>query len=91
MHKLCLGLIIICFYLSEPIIAKQDFEIEKYNNQSSTIKNQITQTLLQDIFINLIPTTLVKNQNWNEYIVISGYTLADNYYRKNQENVDFMD
>ena len=83
MHKLCLGLIIICFYLSEPIIAKQDFEIEKYNNQSSTIKNQITQTSLPNVFLNLIPTTPIKNHNWNEYIVISGNNFANNNYREN--------
>jgi hypothetical protein len=82
MHKLCFGLIILCFYLSEPII-------EKYSNQSSTIKNQITQTSLPDVFPKLIPATPVKNQNWNEYIVISGSNFVNNNYREKQENVDF--
>lgn len=79
MHKLCFGLIILCFYLSEPII-------EKYSNQSSTIKNQITQTSLPDVFPNLIPTTPVKNHNWNEYIVISGSNFVNNNYREKKEN-----
>jgi hypothetical protein len=65
MHKFFFGLIILCFYLSEPIIAK-------YNNQSSTIKNDITQSALPYVFPNLIPTTPIKNHNWNEYIVVSG-------------------
>jgi hypothetical protein len=82
MHKFFFGLIIICFYLSEPIIAK-------YSNQSSTIKNEITQTMLPDFFPNLIPTTPVKNNNWNEYIVISGNNFANNNYRENKENIDF--
>jgi hypothetical protein len=79
MHKLCLGLIILCFYLSEPII-------EKYSNQSNILKNEITQTSLPDFFTNLIPATPVKNHNWNEYIVISGSNFVNNNYREKQEN-----
>ena len=79
MHKLCFGLIILCFYLSEPII-------EKYNNQSNMLKNQITQTSFPNIFPNIIPSTPSKNQNWNEYIVISGSNFVNNNYRENQEN-----
>lgn len=75
MHKLYFGLIILCFYLSEPII-------EKYSNQSNMLKNEITQTSLPDVFSNLIPTTPIKNHNWNEYIVISGNNFANNNYRK---------
>ena len=82
MHKLYFVLIILCFYLSEPIISKQDFEVEKYSNQSNMLKNQITQTSLPDVFSNLIPTTPIKNHNWNEYIVISGNNFANNNYRK---------
>ena len=78
MHKFFFGLIIICFYLSEPII-------EKYNNQSSILRNQITQTSFPNIFPNLIPATPVKNQNWNEYIVISGSNFVENNYRENGE------
>jgi hypothetical protein len=81
MHKLCFGLIILCFYLSEPII-------EKYSNQSNMLKNDIIQTSSPDVLLNLIPTTPVKNQNWNEYIVISGSNFANNNYRENQENVE---
>jgi hypothetical protein len=88
MHKLFFGLIIICFYLSEPIISKQDFEIEKYRNQSSMLKNGIVQTLSSYVFPNLIPTMPVKNQNWNEYIVISGNNFANNNYRENKENIE---
>ena len=77
MHKLYLGLIIICFYLSEPII-------EKYSNQSNMLKNEITQTSFPDFFLNLIPTTPIKNHNWNEYIVISGNNFANNNYREKQ-------
>ena len=80
MHKLYLGLIIICFYLSEPII-------EKYSNQSNILKNEITQTSLPDFFLNLIPTTPIKNHNWNEYIVISGSNFAENLVEQ-LENVE---
>ena len=76
MHKFCFGLIILCFYLSESIIVKQDFEVEKYSNQSDIISSPY-------VFPNLIPTTPVKNQNWNEYIVISGSNFANNNYREN--------
>ena len=75
MHKLYFGLIILCFYLSEPII-------EKYSNQSNMLKNEITQTSLPDVFPNLIPTTPIKNHNWNEYIVISG----SNFVNDQKEN-----
>jgi hypothetical protein len=78
MHKLCFGLIILCFYLSEPII-------EKYSNQSNILKNKITYTSLPDVFPKLIPATPVKNQNWNEYIVISGSNFVNNNYRENVE------
>jgi hypothetical protein len=80
MNKLYLGLIIICFYLSEPII-------EKYSNQSNMLKNEITQTSLPDVFSNLIPTTPIKNHNWNEYIVISGSNFAENLVEQ-LENVE---
>ena len=80
MHKLYLGLIIICFYLSEPII-------EKYSNQSNILKNEITQTSFPDFFLNLIPTTPIKNHNWNEYIVISGSNFAENLVEQ-LENVE---
>ena len=80
MHKLYFGLIILCFYLSEPII-------EKYSNQSITIKNEITQTLLPVFFPNLIPTTPIKNHNWNEYIVISGNNFANNLIKR-LENIE---
>jgi len=75
MHKFFFGLIILCFYLSEPIIVK-------YNNQSSILRNQITQTSFPNIFPNLIPATSVKNQNWNEYIVISGNIFAENLVKQ---------
>ena len=80
MHKLYLGLIIICLYLSEPII-------EKYSNQSNILKNEITQTSFPDFFLNLIPTTPIKNHNWNEYIVISGSNFAENLVEQ-LENVE---
>ena len=41
--------------------------------------------------IHLIPATPVKNQNWNEYIVISGSNFVNNNYREKQENVDFLE
>ena len=84
MHKLCLGLIILFFCLSESIIVKQDMEVEKYSNQSDII------TSLPNVFPNLIPTIPVKNHNWNEYIVISGNIFANNY-RENKENDDFIE
>ena len=80
MHKLYFGLIILCFYLSEPII-------EKYSNQSNMLKNEITQTSLPDVFSNLIPTTPIKNNNWNEYIVISGNNFAENLIEQ-LENIE---
>jgi hypothetical protein len=52
------------------------------------LKNDIIQTSSPDVLLNLIPTTPVKNQNWNEYIVISGSNFANNNYRENQENVE---
>jgi hypothetical protein len=30
----------------------------------------------------LIPTTPIKNENWNEYIVLSGNNFMNNYYIK---------
>lgn len=30
----------------------------------------------------LIPTTPIKNENWNEYIVLSGNNFINNYYIK---------
>jgi hypothetical protein len=30
----------------------------------------------------LIPTTPIKNENWNEYIVLSGNNFPNNYYIK---------
>ena len=32
--------------------------------------------------IHLIPATLTKNENWNEYIVLSGNNFLNNYYIK---------
>jgi hypothetical protein len=68
---------------------KQDFEIEKYRNQSSMLKNGIVQTLSSSVFPDIIPTMPFKNQNWNEYIVISGSNFANNNYRENKKNIDF--
>ena len=87
MNKLCLGLIIFCFYLSDSIIMKQDFEIEKYRNQSIMLKNELIQTLSSYVFPNLISTIPVKNKNWNEYIVISGSNFAENLVEQ-LENVE---
>jgi len=84
MNKFCFGLIILCFYLSESIIVKQNFEVEKYSNQSDI-------TLAPYIFPNIIPIITVKNHNWNEYIVISGNIFANNNYRENKENDDFIE
>ena len=51
------------------------------------LKNEITQTSLPDVFSNLIPTTPIKNHNWNEYIVISGSNFAENLVEQ-LENVE---
>ena len=32
--------------------------------------------------IHLIPATPIKNENWNEYIVLSGNNFLNNYYIK---------
>lgn len=32
--------------------------------------------------IHLIPATPIKNENWNEYIVLSGNNFINNYYIK---------
>ena len=32
--------------------------------------------------ISLIPATPIKNENWNEYIVLSGNNFINNYYIK---------
>jgi hypothetical protein len=66
MLKLFFGIIL--FYL-----CLSNSTIEEYNNDSTT----------SQIFIPpLIPATPIKNENWNEYIVLSGNNFLNNYYIK---------
>jgi len=45
---------------------------------NSTIKQ--SQTIFQ--INSIIPATPIKNENWNEYIVLSGNNFINNYYIK---------
>jgi hypothetical protein len=58
---------IIIFYFS-----LYNSTIEQYNNLSPS----------QAIIPPLIPATPIKNENWNEYIVLSGNNFLNNYYIK---------
>lgn len=64
MLKLFLGIILFYFCLSNSTI-------EQHTNDFSQ-----SQTIIPP----LIPTIPIKNENWNEYIVLSGNNFINNYY-----------
>jgi len=67
---------IILFY-----ITLSNSKIEHATNNSIQFSSQIPE---QYIFkLNpIIPATPIKNENWNEYIVLSGNNFLNNYYIK---------
>lgn len=71
--KLFFGMIFFYFCLSASTI---EYTTNNSSSVSSTILSQIP------IVPPLIPATQVKNENWNEYIVLSGNNFINNYYIK---------
>jgi hypothetical protein len=74
MLKLFFGIILFYFCLSASTI-------EYATNNSIQFSSQIPE---QNIFqLNqIVPATPIKNENWNEYIVLSGNNFLNNYYIK---------
>ena len=72
MLKLFFGIILFYFCLSASTI-------EYATNNSIQFSSQIPE---QNIFqLNqIVPATPVKNENWNEYNVLSGNNFLNNYY-----------
>ena len=62
-------------------ITLSNSKIEHETNNTIQFSSQIPE---QNIFqLNqIIPATPVKNENWNEYIVLSGNNFLNNYYIK---------
>jgi len=78
MLKLFFGIIIFYFSLSNSTI---EYTTNYSSPFSSTIpEKDVFQT--KTIIPPLIPATLIKNENWNEYIVLSGNNFLNNYYIK---------
>lgn len=69
--KLFFGMIFFYFCLSNPAI--------EYKTNNSSLVSSIIQSQNQ-IVPPLIPATPIKNENWNEYIVLSGNNFINNYY-----------
>ncbi len=66
MLKLFLGIILFYFFLSNSTIEQPTNDFIQ------------SQTIIPEI----IPATPIKNENWNEYIVLSGNNFMNNYYIK---------
>jgi hypothetical protein len=66
MLKLFLGIILFYFFLSNTTIEQPTNDFIQ------------SQTIIPEI----IPATPIKNENWNEYIVLSGNNFLNNYYIK---------
>lgn len=78
MLKTFIGIIIFYICLSNSTI---EYTTNYSSPFSSTIPEQDTfqtKTIIQPI----IPATPIKNDNWNEYIVLSGNNFLNNYYIK---------
>ena len=73
MLKIFIGIILFYFCLS-------DSTIEYATNNSFPVSSVILSQ--NPIIPPLIPATTVKNENWNEYIVLSGNNFLNNYYIK---------
>lgn len=69
--NLFFGMIFFYFCLS-------NFAIEYETNNSSLVSSIILSQ--NQIVPPLIPATPIKNENWNEYIVLSGNNFINNYY-----------
>jgi hypothetical protein len=63
-------IVIFLFY-----ICLSDSTIEYATNDSRPFTSQFLSQ-------NIIPATPIKNENWNEYIVLSGNNFLNNYYIK---------
>ena len=66
MLKLFIGIILFYFFLSNSTIEQPTNDFIQ------------SQTIIPEI----IPATPIKNENWNEYIVLSGNDFMNNYYIK---------
>jgi hypothetical protein len=66
MLKLFIGIILFYFFLSNSTIEQPTNDFIQ------------SQTIIPEI----IPATPIKNENWNEYIVLSGNNFLNNYYIK---------
>lgn len=78
MLKLFFGIIIFYICLSNSTI---EYTTNNSSPFSSTIpEKDVFQT--KTIIPPLIPATPIKNENWNEYIVLSGNNFINNYYIK---------
>ena len=73
MLKIFIGIILFYFCLS-------DSTIEYSTNNSCPVSSKILSQ--NPIIPPLIPTIPIKNENWNEYIVLSGNNFLNNYYIK---------
>lgn len=71
--KLFFGMIFFYFCLSNSVI---EYKMNNSSLVSSIILSQ------NQIVPPLIPATPIKNENWNEYIVLSGNNFINNYYIK---------
>jgi hypothetical protein len=69
--KLLFGMIFFYFCLSNSAI--------EYKTNNSSLVSSIILSQNQ-IVPPLIPATPIKNENWNEYIVLSGNNFINNYY-----------
>ena len=74
MLKLFFGIILFYFCLSASTI---EYETNNSIQFSSKIPEQYIFQLNK-----IVPATPVKNENWNEYIVLSGNNFLNNYYIK---------
>ncbi len=76
MLKIFIGIILFYFCLSDSII-------EYETNNSFPVSSKISsQYIFQSnpIVPPLIPAKRIKNENWNEYIVLTGNNFLNNYY-----------
>jgi len=74
MLKLFIGIILFYFCLSASTI---EYATNNSLPVSSQITNQYSFQLNQ-----IVPAKPIKNENWNEYIVLSGNNFMNNYYIK---------
>jgi hypothetical protein len=78
MLKIFIGIIL--FY-----ITLSNSKIEYATNDSNSFLPKISEQYIfksNPIVPPLIPATPIKNENWNEYIVLTGNNFLNNYYIK---------